>query len=59
VYNQVVQVIQHHIGDVSERVLRETTDEVIAILKADNMKDDQKKMDIETMIDKLSPTSFN
>lgn len=23
------------------------------------MKDDQKKMDIETMIDKLSPTSFN
>ena len=60
IYNQIIQVIQTHSGDVSEWVLREITDEVIAVLKTDNLKDDQWKLDIETMLDvKLDATSFN
>ena len=52
-------IVQRHISEVSIDVLKEVTNEVLAILKVDNLKDIQRKQEIEAFLDKLSDTTFN
>lgn len=59
VYNQILSIVQKHIGDVPLDTLKAATDEVLAILKTDNLKDTERKSEIEGIIDKLDDNSFN
>lgn len=59
VYNQILNIVQRHIGDVPLDTLKAATDEVLAILKDDNAKDVERKMEIEGIIDKLDDHNFN
>jgi len=46
-------------GDHSLDVMKGALDEIIAILKAEGMRDGDRKLEIEALIDKLSDTDFN
>ena len=46
-------------GDVSTSDLKSAADEVLALLKTDNLSDSSKKQEIESVIDRLSPETFN
>ena len=46
-------------GDVSLEELKGAADEVIAILKTDNLNEVQKKDEIEVIVDKMSSETFN
>jgi pre-mRNA-splicing helicase BRR2 len=59
VYNLILNVVQRHSGDISLDMLKAVTDEVLAILKSDNMKDVDRKKEIEGLIDKLDDKNFN
>lgn len=58
-YDQILGIVQKNFSDVSIDVLKAATDEVLAILKTDNLKDAQRKSEIEGVIDKLDDTTFN
>ena len=46
-------------GDHSLEVIKGALDEIIAILKAEGVKDSNRKAEIEGIIDRLSDTDFN
>ena len=45
-------------GDESQETIKSVTDEVLAVLKSENMKDLEKKAEIDAMIGKLSADQF-
>lgn len=57
-YEQLLSIIHQCLGDVPQDVLKSVTDEALAVLKMDDMKDNDKKTEIEGMIDKISPELF-
>lgn len=59
IYNQILTIVKRHMSDVSYEILKEATGEVLAILKTDNLKDIQRKEQIECLIDKLDDNTFN
>lgn len=59
IYEQILALIQRHMGDLSTEDLKSATDEVLAVLKSDNYNDSQRKQDIEGIIDKLTDENFN
>lgn len=58
-YNQILNIVQKHIGDVPLDTLKAATDEVLAILKTDNLRDTERKKEIEGIIDQLDDLNFN
>lgn len=46
-------------GDHSTEVIKGAADEVLAILKTDNMTDNLRKLEIESILDRLSDETFN
>lgn len=52
-------LVQKHMGDNSLEILRGATDEVIAILKTDNMNESMKKVEIESILDRMSDETYN
>ena len=46
-------------GDHSLDVIKGALDEIIAILKAEGMRDQDRKAEIESLIDRLTDTEFN
>jgi hypothetical protein len=59
IYNQMLMIVQRHMAEVSIDTLKEVTNEVLAILKADNIKDVERKKEIEVFLDKLTDQRFN
>lgn len=61
VYESILSIVQKHMGDVSLEVLRGATDEVLAILKTDNITggDIERKREIEAIVDRLSQETYN
>ena len=58
-YEQMIMVVQRHMGDHSLDVIKGALDEIIAILKAEGLKDTERKSEIEGIIDRLSEADFN
>ena len=52
-------IVQRHMGDYSLEVIKGALDEIIAILKAEGVKDSERKTEIEGIIDRLTETEFN
>lgn len=52
-------VVQRHMGDHSLDVIKGALDEIIAILKAEGVKDTERKQEIEGIIDRLTDADFN
>lgn len=52
-------LVQRHVGDVSTSDLKSATDEVLAILKTEELTDAERKREIEGVVDRLSEESFN
>ena len=46
-------------GDVSLEILRGAADEVLAILKTDNLNEATKKVEIESILDKMADENYN
>ena len=46
-------------GDFSLDTIKGALDEIIAILKAEGLKDPERKMEIEGLIDRLNDNEFN
>jgi hypothetical protein len=46
-------------GDYSTEAIKGAGDEVLAILKTENMSDYQRKREIESLLDRLSDENFN
>jgi hypothetical protein len=59
VYNQILNIVQSNFSDVPLDTLKAAVDEVLAILKTDDMKDVDRKNEIEVIIDKLTDQTFN
>ena len=60
VYSQILYVVQNHIGDVDLNILKAGTDEVLAILKTDDMKDKDRRSSIEAILqNKIADETFN
>jgi len=59
VYEQFLALVQRHVGDVSASDLKSATDEVLAILKTEELTDAERKREIEGVVDRLSEESFN
>ena len=59
IYDQILNIVQKHMGDYPLDTLKAVADEVLAILKTDNMKDVDRKKEIEGIIDKLDDNTFN
>ena len=57
-YEFLLSFIQKNLGDIQQDVLRDATDEVISILKDVNLKDFDKKKNIEEIIGELSSDQF-
>ena len=55
----MLMIVQRHMGDHSLDVMKGALDEIIAILKAEGVKDGDRKSEIEGIIDQLSDTDFN
>ena len=60
-YEQMLVIVQRHMGDHSLEDFKGALDEVISILKAEGMKDSERKEQIESLpdIDRLSDGDFN
>lgn len=58
-YEQMIMIVQRHMGDYSLEVIKGALDEIIAILKAEGVKDSERKAEIEGIIDRLTETEFN
>ena len=52
-------IVQRHMGDCSLETIKGALDEIIAILKAEGLKDSERKVEIEGLIDRLSEGDFN
>lgn len=59
VYEQILSIVQRHMGDNSTGEIKGATDEVLAILKSDNLNDSQRKIEIEGFLDSLTDETFN
>lgn len=63
VYEQVVHLVQKHLGDVSTEVLLDCTDEILALLKNDELTLAQRRQELDSLLGvqatKLSAESFN
>jgi len=55
----MLNIVQRHMGDQSLETLKGALDEVLAILKADGLNNNERKSDIESIIDKLTQADFN
>ena len=55
----MINIVQRHMGDHSLEVIKGALDEIIAILKAEGVKDADRKSEIEGIIDRLSESDFN
>ena len=55
----MLMIVQRHMGDYSLDVIKGALDEIIAILKAEGVKDADRKAEIESIIDRLSESDFN
>jgi pre-mRNA-splicing helicase BRR2 len=59
IYEQILALIQRHVGDLSTDDLKSATDEVLAVLKSEDLNDSQRKQEIEGIVDRLSDENFN
>lgn len=60
IYEQILSRVHQSLGDEPQEVLKSVTDEILAELKIDNKKDQEKKVEIEAMLTcKLSPDIFS
>ena len=59
IYEQLLGLVQRHIGDMSTADLKSATDEVLAILKTDELNDNERKREIEGIVDRLTDETFN
>jgi pre-mRNA-splicing helicase BRR2 len=59
IYESFLSMMQGFLGDQPDQVIREAVDEVLAVLKTDNMLDTDKKIEIESIIGPLSDEQFN
>lgn len=59
VYEQMLLIVQRHMGDNSLDVLKGALDEVVAILKADGVQDRDRKIEIESLLDRIDEAEFN
>ena len=58
-YEQMLVIVQRHMGDHSLETIKGALDEVISILKSEGVKDVERKLQIESLIDRLSDADFN
>jgi hypothetical protein len=54
----MLALVRRHLGDYPPETVAGALDEVIAILKSD-LKDIEKKQEIESIVDRLSEADFN
>ena len=59
IYEQMLMIVQRHMGDYSLEIIKGALDEIIAILKAEGLKDTERKTEIEGLIDRLNEGDFN
>ena len=52
-------IVQRHMGDQPLEYIKGALDEVISILKSEGVKDAERKLQIESLIDRLSDADFN
>ena len=57
-YEEILALIQGNIGDQPQDILRGAADEVLAILKDDQLTDPRRHAEIERLIRKLPPERF-
>ena len=58
-YEQMLVIVQKHMGDHSLETIKGALDEVISILKSEGVKDAERKLQIESLIDRLNDSDFN
>ena len=58
-YEQLLNLVQKHLGDISTNDLKSAADEVIAILKTENMNDKERKREVEGILDRMADDTFN
>ena len=58
-YEQMLGIVQRHMGDQPLEYIKGALDEVISILKSEGVKDAERKLQIESLIDRLSDADFN
>ena len=60
-YEQIVHIVQKHLGDFSIETIKDAADDVLACLKNDNFNDKQRKSKIDDILglSKLSEDEFN
>jgi pre-mRNA-splicing helicase BRR2 len=58
-YEQMLYIVQKHMGDHSLEVMKGALDEVLAILKAEGMTDRDRKQEIEILLEKIDDSEFN
>jgi len=59
-YEELLSIIQRHMGDASQAEIRGAADQALAILKTDPTRDAEKKKELEILFgDKLSEEDFN
>lgn len=59
IYEQMLSMTQHYIGDCPEEILKDALDQVLATLKTEQVMDSDKKMEIEVILGKISDEVYN
>ena len=57
-----MHMVQRHLGDAAVETTKDALDEILALLKEDNLNDAQRKQSIDVLlgtIDKLTDEEFN
>jgi len=54
----MLQIVMRHMGDQTLETIQGALDEIIAILKSE-LKDTERRSEIESLIDRLSDADFN
>jgi len=59
IYEQMLSIVQRHMSDVPLEVIKGALDEILAILKADGIQDKDRKIEIESLLDRIDEAEFN
>ncbi len=54
-----MQIVQRYLGDQPQATIMGAVDEVLAVLKMDDLTDKQRKLEIEAMISRVSEVDWN
>ena len=58
-YEQLLGLVHQALGDEPQDVLRSVTDEALAVLRMENVRDNDKKSEIEALLGPITPENFS